>query len=195
MNAKGTTLLKQFEGKGGKPLLKAYHGAADREGIFTIGYGHVITGHEEPDLFESGQMMADVKITMERADSLLADDVSLAIQGIKMRLGNGVWSTLNLDQQAAIISFVFNVGVGNFGISTVRRLLNGEAPQYAWTGFKSFVRSNGEMQDGLIRRRAAEVALFKSDYPMLEFFMNNSGKVIVSKAAKYIGLGGDSDDD
>jgi len=184
MNAIGLNLIKSFE----KLKLKAYQGAADRSGVYTIGYGHVITGHESPDIFKAGQTMDQVTITEEQANTLFVTDLAIAQQGIRMRLLPNVWTSLTEDQRMALTSFAFNVGVGNFGISNVRKLLNGEMPSTAYSGFKSFVRSAGQVRGGLIRRRAAEMALFKSDYPMVEYFMNKSGRVVEAKAAAYIGL-------
>ena len=188
VNENTLKLIKGFE----KLKLSAYHGEADQPGIYTIGWGHVITGHEELthgiDLFKPNQLMWDVKITKEQAETLLQHDISKAQKGVQLSLNSGVWNLLTSDQQGAVVSLVFNIGSGGFKESRVRVSLNSGAPGLAYAFFKSWISSNGKRQNGLIRRRAAEVALYKSDYPMLDYFLSGSSIGVINKAKKYIGV-------
>ena len=88
-------LIKQFEGL----RLKAYLCPA---GIWTIGYGH--TSGVSPNSF----------ITIQEADEYLHRDVAT----IEMQL-NKLNLSLRQCQWDAIVSFVFNVGIGNFKASTL----------------------------------------------------------------------------
>lgn len=88
-------LIKQFEGL----RLEAYLCPA---GIWTIGYGH--TSGVSPNSF----------ITIQEADEYLHRDVA----AIEMQL-NKLNLSLRQCQWDAIVSFVFNVGIGNFKASTL----------------------------------------------------------------------------
>lgn len=72
---------------------------------------------------------------------------------------------LNANQYGALVSFTFNVGCGNFESSTLLRELNaGDNPDnVAAAQLPDWVYgSNDDKLPGLVRRRAAEVALFKT---------------------------------
>jgi lysozyme len=84
--------IKRWEGL----RLESY---LDVGGILTIGYGH--TG---PDVVE-GQ-----RITKAKADALLRADLRVAMQAVSSL----VKVPLTENQGGALVSFVFNVGVGAF---------------------------------------------------------------------------------
>lgn len=182
INQRSEDLIKSFE----KLMLKAYHGAADRQGVFTIGWGHVLTGYEKPDLFQPGQMMQDVKITKERADSLFTDDIEKFIRGVTMRIDPIQKAKLTEDQFGALVSFSYNVGLANFFVSNVRQSVNhgifDEVPEM----LGHFISAAGVQVNGLIRRRAAEAALFKSDYTMLDLFKASAAAPVMIKARAYL---------
>ena len=146
-SAAGIALIKRFEGL----ELDAYQ---DIAGVWTIGYGH--TG---PDA------KAGAKWTEEIADAALTRDLELREDAVT-RL---VKVPLNQNEFDALVSFVYNVGVGGshspgFSTSTALRLLNqgdraGAADALTWWN-KATV--NGVLRDvkGLTDRRAAERALF-----------------------------------
>lgn len=190
MNERTLKLIKGFE----KCRLKAYQGEADASGIITIGWGHVITGYEKIHILKVGQTILEATITQEEADQLLEEDIAIALKGIQLALKPGVLAGLTDNQKGALVSFVFNIGAGGFRKSKVRDLLNGEIPGLAFAGFKSWVRSGGQERNGLIRRRAAEMALFKDDYELFDLFLTKSGAGVISRARRYIGLG-EADDE
>ena len=60
LSKQGIDFIKSFEGC----RLEAYHGAADRPGLYTIGYGH------------TGKVQKGQKITQAEADRLFSNDVA-----------------------------------------------------------------------------------------------------------------------
>ena len=125
-------------------------------GVATQGYGR--TG---PSITIGGPA-----ISQAQADQWLAEDLQRFADGIHRLLPNSqLWGA---NQQAALISWAFNVGLGAVESSTLRnRLLAGEpgimvVPQelLRWD------KANGKSLAGLTRRRAAEVALFAGNPPL-----------------------------
>lgn len=134
-----TKLVKQFEGL----RLTAY---ADPAGIVTIGYGHVGIRYNLGDT-----------ITESTANNLLSADLARACQcvlSLKISL-----TQMEID---ALTSFVFNIGCGAFNQSSIRKLLSSGDFAAAALEFPKWVHSNGFVLPGLVRRRAAEQALFQS---------------------------------
>jgi len=135
---KGLDLIKSFEGL----RLSAYKCPAD---VWTIGYG--TTAGVKP-----GQ-----NITKERAEELLREDVKRFEQQV-MRL---VKVPLTQGQHDALASFVYNLGPGNLSNSTLLRLLNAGDYKGAAAQFDRWTKAGGKTLAGLVRRRAAERALFE----------------------------------
>lgn len=193
-------LVKSFE----KLRLKSYHGAADPDGVYTIGWGHVITGHEIAthgiELFKRGDMMKDVTITEEQAEILFQGDIKIAMDGIRMRLDKQKASQLTEDQRGALVSLTFNIGLGGFGKSAVRATINMGDPKDAVHGFKSWISAGRDKKGnlikvpGLIKRRAAEAALYQSDYEMVEYFIYDKYskeqlyEEVIPRAKSYLDL-------
>lgn len=67
---------------------------------------------------------------------------------------------LSQNQHDACVSFVYNCGVGAFKGSTLLRLLNQGKYQQAAAQFHRWNKAGGKVWPGLVRRRAAEAALF-----------------------------------
>ncbi len=121
----------------------------------TIGYGHRIRRGEMFD--------PDRGITRDEAESLLNSDLTMA-EGFVDAMVN---VPLTECQRGALVSFVFNVGPGNFehggpdgGPCTLLRLLN--AGDYAGAAgeFGRWVKAGGKVLEGLKDRRAREQELF-----------------------------------
>jgi lysozyme len=136
----GVNLIKQFEGC----KLKAYH---DQGGVLTVGYGH--TG---VDVYEG------MTITQEQADALLEQDLK-ATQNAIDRLVN---VPLTNNQNGALLSFVYNIGQGNFKKSTLLKRLNAGQFEMAAAQFPAWDKVNGLTNTGLLRRRIAEKELFNN---------------------------------
>jgi len=135
---KGLDLIKSFEGL----RLSAYKCPAD---VWTIGYGTTAG-------VKQGQT-----ITKERADELLREDVA-RFEAQVLRL---VKVPLTQGQFDALTSFVYNLGAGNLGNSTLLRLLNAGDYKGAAAQFDRWNKAGGKVLAGLVRRRAAERALFE----------------------------------
>lgn len=133
-------LIKQFEGL----RLEAYLCPA---GIWTIGYGH--TSCVSPNSF----------ITIQEADEYLHRDVA----AIEMQL-NKLNLSLRQCQWDAIVSFVFNVGIGNFKASTLLAKIRINPDDNSIIDeFLRWVYANGKVMRGLQKRRLTEMKLYFSD--------------------------------
>ena len=67
---------------------------------------------------------------------------------------------LNHNQFSSLVSFSFNLGLGNLQNSTLRMKLNREDYDGAADEFPKWRKAGGRILKGLVRRRAAERSLF-----------------------------------
>lgn len=134
-NQKAIEIIKNSESL----KLEAYYCPA---GKLTIGYGHTRTAK------------LGMRITKEKAEELLIEDLEYTEKVID-RL---VKAPLNNNQFSALVSFVFNIGEGHFEGSTALKLLN-EGKDCSGQ-FGRWIRSNGRILNGLIKRREEERKLF-----------------------------------
>lgn len=148
--AHALTIIKEFEGL----ELEAY---VDAVGVITIGWGTTLYNDGRP--VQQGD-----RITLQQAEQLLR-------QQVLRDYAPGVFKALPLArtftprQQAALISFTYNVGVEALNESTLRkRLLSGHDPVQVIREELPRWRfgDQGEVLAGLERRRAAEINLFLS---------------------------------
>ena len=126
----------------------------DSVGLDTIGVGHLITGKEVPEIGNT--------ITVELALQLLSEDVLKAARCVNDQVSI---ASIILDQTEfdALVSFVFNVGVGAFQQSTLLRLLQQGLYKPAADQLLRWDKAAGKVIPGLSRRRAAERKLFLED--------------------------------
>ena len=61
--------------------------------------------------------------------------------------------------QGAILDFIYNLGIGNFKASTLRKRLLARDLESAKIELGKGVRGGGKVRPGLVRRRALEAAL------------------------------------
>ena len=140
----------------------------DPVGIWTIGWGHAIPAPGGGWLRgaaneATARALYPGGITLAQAETLLRGDLVDTCRDVQ-RL---VSVALDDGQFGALVSFVFNLGAGSLGGSTLLKLLNSgdygrAADQFlAWNKG----RVNGVLQslDGLTRRRTAERAMFLGD--------------------------------
>jgi GH24 family phage-related lysozyme (muramidase) len=139
--AKGIALIKSFEGLS----LNKYQ---DIVGKWTIGYGHLILPDE----------VFNVALTEAQAETLLRRDLAVSEKGVNQY----VLVPLTQNQFDALVSFTFNLGVGNLKSSTLLRVLNAHQYQSAADEFLRWDKAGGKQVAGLTRRRTAERALFIS---------------------------------
>lgn len=132
ISVKGYTAIACFEGYRQKAYLCP-------SGVWTIGYGH--TGNVKPGDF----------ISYRDATDLLNSDIA-KVANVVEKCGE-----LTQGQFDALVSFVFNVGEGNFNKSTLRKkVLNDRFDKSIGDEFRRWVYSKGRKLDGLIKRREWE---------------------------------------
>ena len=112
----------------------------------TIGFGHVVSRYEKiPD-----------SIKKSVAEKLLDHDIKKA----QITLNKYCKVPLTHNQQAALISFIFNVGTGSFQASTLRQKLNRCEYILAANELLKWTYSNGIKLKGLEKRRKLERSVF-----------------------------------
>ena len=133
----GLDLVKHFEGL----VLEAYKCPA---GVWTIGYGH--TKDVQPgDSWSEDHADHMLEVEMEEYEKYINDLVTVE---------------LNQNQFDAMVSWVYNLGVGNLQSSTLLKVLN--AGDYAGVPeqIMRWNKAGGKVLEGLTRRRQAEADLF-----------------------------------
>ena len=137
---KGIALIKEFEGL----RLKAYLCPG---GVWTIGYGH------------TAGVKSGMVITEAQAEEYLKADLI-----VFERYLNGLGLALNQNQFDALVSFIYNVGTGNFSSSTLLRKVRANPQENSiMDEFLRWVYSKGRVLPGLQRRRLAEMKLYFSN--------------------------------
>ena len=141
----GLKLIQQFEGFRSTP-------AQMPDGNWVVGHGHV-------------RVEAGEAVTEAEAAELLAQDVASTERLVNAR----VTKELTQSQFDALVSFAFSVGAEAFEQSQVLRRTNAGdfvAAAFAMEAWrKSDVGGELAVVDALVRRRAAEKALFLKDVP------------------------------
>ena len=146
INEKGIELIKHFEGFRSEP----YRCPA---GVPTIGYGCTVY----PD--GTHVRMSDPPIHKNLATSLLKSQLRRYENGVNRY----VKSDINQNQFDALVSFAYNLGLGNLKSSTLLKKVNKDPkdPTIA-DEFKRWVHCNGEILNGLKERRCKEAELYFS---------------------------------
>jgi lysozyme len=138
INVAGLTIIKYCE----QLYLTAYTCPA---GVLTIGWGH--TGAD---------VTSGLTITKPQAEYFLREDVKKSEKAVD----DLVEVELNENEYSALVSFIFNVGRGNFKSSTLRKKLNEGNYIDAAAEFPKWNLANGAVQPGLVSRRVMERELF-----------------------------------
>lgn len=133
----GIDLIKSFE----DCYLTAYQ---DAVGVWTIGYGHT-----------SG-VYQGMTITQAEAEAFLREDLKTAENAVNSKVTYPI--TQNMFD--ALVSLTFNIGVNAFSESTLLKKLNQGDINGAANEFDRWVYGDGEILPGLVKRRAAEKAMF-----------------------------------
>jgi len=138
-------MIKHHEGFRRKPY-------QDPIGLWTIGVGHLIgDGKKLPREWNR-------ELTDEEVDELLYEDLERFESGVE-RLAE---VSLTQGQFDALVSFSFNVGLGNFQSSTLRSKLKRGDYEGAANEFWKWRRAGGKILPGLVKRREDEKNLFLS---------------------------------
>ena len=143
INERGIEIVKSFEGISLKPYLCP-------ASVWTVGHGATVGSDGRP-------IDPDMEpITEDEAEALLLRDLETS-EGWVSRL---IKTALTENQFSALTSFTFNVGAGALQRSTLRMKLNRGEVQGAADEFPKWKFANKRILAGLVRRRAAERALF-----------------------------------
>jgi len=143
INKATINLIKEFEGC----KLTAYKCPA---GIWTIGYGTTasafvgITPHE------------GMKITQADAETYL----KMAVEKFAEAIKPAITQTINENEFGAFVSLAYNIGSGAFKKSSALRHFNAGDKAKAADAILMWNKAGGKVLSGLVRRRAAERALF-----------------------------------
>lgn len=143
ISQKGLNLIKRFEGCHLEPY-------RDPIGLWTVGWGHLIgDGKSLPvEWFR--------RLTQDEADRLLEKDLEKFERGVLRLCPN------NLTQSRfdALVSFAFNVGLGNLQSSTLRQKHNRNDILGAAKEFLRWNKAGGKVFRGLTLRRQDESNLY-----------------------------------
>ncbi len=143
---KGIQLIEYFEGFESKPYRCP-------SGVPTVGFGSTVYPDGTP------VRMDDEPITEAQATSLLKGQLKRYEDGVNRY----VTSDINQNQFDALVSFAYNVGLGNLQRSTLLKKVNKDPkdPMIA-DEFKRWTRCNGVILNGLKERRCKEAELYFS---------------------------------
>ncbi len=138
---RGIDLIKRYEGLS----LTAYPDPATGGEPWTIGYG--TTAGVRPGM----------TISSARAEEMLHADLAQ----FETAVDRLVTVPLKQHQFDALVSFTYNLGEGNLRSSTLLKKLNAGDYAGAAAQFERWVTAAGKPLPGLVKRRAAERAMFE----------------------------------
>ena len=152
----------------GEPVLKAYNIG---DGMITIGWGHAeAVGNSN---FRKGDV-----ISYEKAEELLAQDIENAKAGLDRLLGRwdeeGVEYDIDQGMYDAMVSMIFNMGIGNFLKSDFIQLVK----QGKYNQAADKILTTNVSYPGHIPRREKEKELFSGDQESVQLAMNEVRKIV-----------------
>jgi GH24 family phage-related lysozyme (muramidase) len=153
ISSKGIEFLIEHEGI----VTHWYSDNGKSTGNQTIGIGHLQQAGD--------QEKYPNQLDLETIKILLIEDLKSPIQSVKNLAAK---RPLTQNQKDALTSFIFNIGSGNWAKSTVLKLLsdpnfeitNTDSNSMLENAFMKFIYSNGQVLNGLKKRRQAEYQLF-----------------------------------
>jgi len=136
-------IIKKHEGL----RLQAYLCPA---GVPTIGYGN--TFYEDGSRVKMGD-----RITRDRAEKLLLH----VVEAFAVQVDRLITAKINANQRAALVSFAYNVGIGNLQRSTLLRKVNANPNDPSIRiEFMKWTKARGQVLRGLVVRRQDEANLY-----------------------------------
>ena len=123
--------------------------------LWTVGVGHVIDPTHTAVKYEERRSLSippgwDRVLSMGEVDSILAQDLSRPAASGRQ----GVFD--------ALVSFAFNVGLGNLQRSSLRMKFNRGELEEAAEQFMKWTKAGGRVLPGLVKRRQDERQLYLS---------------------------------
>jgi lysozyme len=145
-------LISRFEGM----KTEAYWDNTGK--VWTIGKG--TTTYRDGTPVKKGD-----KVSKEEADNLLQDFVDTKIIP-QLSTKIPTWNEMNPNQQAALISFAYNVGpnfYGQKGFETLTKAVSSvDSFDQVPRALRLYTKSGGKKLKGLVKRRNAEATLWQS---------------------------------
>lgn len=131
--------------------------------LWTVGVGRVIDPTHIGVKFEDRKNLPipagwDRTLTMAEVDQLLQEDLRRFEAGVLRLCPTG----LNQSRFDALVSFSFNVGLGNFQRSSIRMRHNRGDYDGAAEAFMMWTKAGGRVLPGLVKRRQDEKTLYLS---------------------------------
>ncbi len=130
--------------------------------LWTVGVGHVIDPNHAKVKIEDRKALPipdgwNRVLSMEEVDDILQKDLQRFVQGVLRLCPNTANKQSHLD---ALVSFSFNVGLGNLQRSQVRMKYNRGDFEGAMDELLTWNKAGGKVLKGLDNRRKDERALF-----------------------------------
>jgi lysozyme len=132
--------------------------------LWTVGVGHVIDPAHAAVKYEDRKNLPipdgwDRQLTMGEVDAILAQDLARFERGVARLCPAAVNSQGQFD---ALVSFAFNVGLGNLQRSSLRMKINRGEFEEAAEEFMKWTKAGGRVLPGLVKRRLDEQRLYLS---------------------------------
>jgi lysozyme len=130
--------------------------------LWTVGVGHVLYPEQAKLKLEDRKNMwlrpEDNRVwSTDEIDKILDADLARFERGVARLCPDSVTNQNHFD---ALVSFSFNVGLGNLQNSGLRYKYNRGEYDYAANEFLKWTRGGGKVLKGLVKRRNDERALF-----------------------------------
>ena len=131
--------------------------------LWSVGIGHVIDPNHIRVKFDERKNLPipdgwDRVLSMAEVDAILMQDLAGFERGV-LRLCH---QNLTQGRFDALVSFAFNVGLGNLQRSTIRMKHNRGDFKGAAEGFMAWTKAGGKELPGLVKRRKDESALYST---------------------------------
>jgi lysozyme len=131
--------------------------------LWTVGVGHVIDPHHAKVPFAERKALPipagwDRVLSADEIDEILRTDLARFEAGV-LRL---IKVPLTQGQFDALVSFSFNVGLGNLQNSTLRMKVNRSEFEAAAEQFLVWTKAGVKVLPGLVKRRTHEKEMFES---------------------------------
>lgn len=140
--------------------------------LWTVGVGHVIDPAHARIPFND-RLSLDLPVDWNRR--LSEDEVNDLLQKDLARFERGVYRLCpvhSTGQFAGLVSFAFNVGLGNLQRSTLRSRHNRADYDGAAKEFLKWIKASGRVLPGLVKRRSDEQAMYTSAIPSVSQYDN-----------------------
>ena len=150
-------MIKHHEGVRVKPYRCPAH-------LWTVGVGHVLYPEQAKmpvaERLKMAMKLEDFRIwSMDEVDNLLAQDLGRFERGVARYCPV---ATTHQGVFDALVSFAFNVGLGNLQRSSLRMKTNRGEFDDAADEFLKWTKAAGKVLPGLVKRRNDERALYLS---------------------------------